>query len=75
MKTGTTVWTILFVLAGTGLALLGSNLLTQATLGVGVIALGIFVAVLARIIQAGAAHAHVAALLTAQQKQGQAPTP
>lgn len=68
MKNGTTAWTVVFVLAAIGLALLGSNWLTQATLGVGVIALGIFVAVLARIIQAGAAHAHVAALLKAQQK-------
>jgi len=47
---------ILLVLAALGSALLGLSLLSQATMGVGFLALACFCGILARIVQASAQH-------------------
>jgi hypothetical protein len=51
--------TVLLVIAAVGLGLWGLNDLTQATLGVGLVALGCLCAILARIQQASAQHAEL----------------
>jgi hypothetical protein len=53
----------ILVLASIALALYGADRLTQATLGVGVICLAVFVAVIARIAQAADHHAALRILL------------
>ena len=53
----------ILVLASIGLALLGADRLTQATVGVGTICGAVFIAVLARICQAADHHAELRRLL------------
>ena len=54
---------VILVLAAIALAVYGAAHLTQATLGVGAICFGVFVAVLARISQAADHHAELRRLL------------
>ncbi len=51
------------VLISIAMAFYGATTLTQATTGVGVICLGVFVAILARLMQAADHHAEVRKLL------------
>lgn len=53
----------LLVIAAIIAVLVGTMLMTQATLGIGVIAIGIFLGVLARILQADSNHRKLAKLL------------
>ena len=54
---------VILVLAAIALALYGADHLTQATVGVGAICFGVFVAVLARIAQAADHHAELRRIL------------
>jgi amino acid transporter len=54
------------ILASAGLAVYGAERLTQATLGIGLIGLGVLFAVIARIVQAADHHAEFRQLLVSR---------
>jgi amino acid transporter len=59
----------ILVLASIGLGLYGADHLTQATLGVGVVCVGVLVAVIARIAQAADHHAELRRIFERNKSQ------
>lgn len=68
------VWLLLFV-GACAVVVIGLNYLTQATLGVGIVAVGCFLAVCARLVQAARYQGQVLKKLTPPISSAPAPAP